>query len=238
MDKTLEEKLNENLMEETVTTPEVTVVPDKIKVGDAEYTQDELSRYVGLGKIGAEMEEKWNTKIDAVYPNYTRSREEVKTLQEQLAEAQSKIPDPVSTPDAEQSKEALRILKEQFGVVTKDEIADLMKARYNEERESEKLYEKVTGYGKEIDGTDGRPAFKPVDVLQHMQETGIKDPMRAYKDKYENELDAWKAEKLVKGEPKDPIVTVTKPTAGAKQPSQNRPTQDNLQQLLEEALQG
>ena len=235
--KELEDKLNAAMDDNAVvTTPEVTITPDKIKVGDAEYTQDELSRYVNLGRLGAEMEEKWNTKIDAVYPNYTRSREEVKTLQDQLAEAKASIPEPTLAPDAEQSKEALRILKEQFGVVTKDDLKQFVDQQYEEKSASEKLFNAVTGYSEEVDGADGRPVFKPEEVLLHMQETGIKDPMRAYKDKFENELDAWKAEKLVKGEVKEPIVTVTKATAGSKQPNEVRPTKDNLQQLLNDAL--
>lgn len=226
--KELEDKLNVAMDD--------TAQDNKITVGDAQYSQEELSRYVGLGKLGAEMEDKWNTKIDAVYPNYTRSREEVKSLQDQLAEAQAKIPEATLTPDAEQSKEALRILKDQFGVVTKSDLRQLFDQQYEEKSASEKLFNAVTGYSKEVDGTDGRPAFKAEEVLQHMQDTGIKDPMRAYKDKYENEIDAWKAAILVKGEVRDSIISVTSPTAGAKQPNEVRPTKDNLQQLLNDAL--
>ena len=41
----------------------------KVKVGEKEYTQDELSKLVGLGEIGAEAEEKFNVKLDKVWPN-------------------------------------------------------------------------------------------------------------------------------------------------------------------------
>jgi hypothetical protein len=242
--KQLEEKLNEAMEEQPIVpVVETPVVPETIKVGDSEYSQDELTRLVGLGKLGAEMEEKWNTRIDRVYPDFTKNSIKLKELEEENQTLKTKVPTEPLTPDAEQSKEALRILKEEFGVVTKGDLEDYYKQRRDEERTqmeqeeySKQLHDKVVTLQKEVDGTDGRPVFKAIDVLEHMQETGIKDPMKAYKDKYEQELDAWKAEKLVKGEPKDPIITVTKPTAGGKQPNSVRPTTANLQQLLDEAL--
>lgn len=242
--KTLEEKLNE-AMEPTVTqeTPQEVIVPEKVKVGDAEYTQDELSRYVGLGKQGAELEERWNTKFDRLMPEYTKATQELKTYKEKLAELEAERSKQPSTPDAEQSKEALRILKEEFGVVTKGDLEDYYKTRREEERTqaeqdafAKELSSKVTTLQKDIDGADGRPAFKPVEVLEFMKEEGIKDPMKAYKVLHEDALDAWKAARIVKGEPKDPIISVTKPTAGAKQPNSVRPTHENLQQMLNEAL--
>lgn len=241
-DKTLEEKLEEHMdnVQPTTETPEV---PEKVKVGDAEYTQEELSKLVGIGKIGAEMEEKWDSPISSLYPNYSRAQNQIKEMEDKLKEAQSKIPEPTATPDEEQDKEALRILKDKFGVVTKGDLEDYYKSRREQEKvEGEQeayakdLSSKVATLQKEVDGTDGRPAFKPVEVLTFMKEEGIKDPMKAYKVMHEDALDAWKAEKIVKGELKDPIVTVTKPTAGAKQPTTVRPNRENLQQMLNDAL--
>ena len=53
---------------------------DLIKVGEKEYTQEELSRKVGLGELADELESKWNTKIDRLYPEYTKSTQELSEL--------------------------------------------------------------------------------------------------------------------------------------------------------------
>jgi len=48
------------------------VVEEKITLGENEYSQDELKELVNLGKIGKEAEEKYNTSIDKVWPEYSR----------------------------------------------------------------------------------------------------------------------------------------------------------------------
>ena len=55
---------------------EIKEEPQTIKVGEKEYTQEELSRKVGLGELADELESKWNTKIDRLYPEYTKSTQE------------------------------------------------------------------------------------------------------------------------------------------------------------------
>src|SRR3990167_6033242 len=57
---------------------------EKVKVGEKEYTQDELSHLVGLGEVGAELESKWNTKIDRLYPEFTKATQEREDLRKQV----------------------------------------------------------------------------------------------------------------------------------------------------------
>mgnify|MGYP001600885643 CR=1 FL=1 len=59
------------------------------------------------------------------------------------------------------------------------------------QRAGEKILEGAEKLQSEIDGKDGRPAFEIEDVLGHMRETGIRDPYKAYKDKYETELQKY-----------------------------------------------
>jgi hypothetical protein len=108
---------------------------------------------------------------------------------------------------------------------------------YSQRRSGERLLEECDDLGSEIDGKDGRPKFDTEVILQHMSETGIKSPMKAYKDKYENELDKWRESELLRAKPNG-MVTQEGGGFQSKQPSPVKITKDNLSQLMSEALYG
>ena len=58
----------------------------KVKVGDKEYTQEELSGLVGLGETAKEYETKWNRKISEFYPDYTQKSQRLSELEKKDAE--------------------------------------------------------------------------------------------------------------------------------------------------------
>ena len=45
--------------------------PNKIEIEGEQFTKEELSKLIGLGKIGKDAEDKYHTKIDKVWPEYT-----------------------------------------------------------------------------------------------------------------------------------------------------------------------
>ena len=224
-------------IEPTVVTP-----PDtNIKVGDQEYSQADVERLVGLGKMAEEVETKYNTKLDRVYPEYTKTTQKVKEQEAKIAEYEAKLKE-TQTKDAatgqewtpEQKEMAKQRIKELMGgeVLTQAQFDQ----KYQERRSGEKLLEECEGYNDEIDGTDGRPKFSTEEILQHMQETGIRNPLKAYKDKYETQLDEWKTKQI--GGVKTPgLVTNTQSSTG-KQPSRVRITNDNLTQAIRDELYG
>lgn len=236
-DSETESKVAEALAETTEETSEE-VAPSKIKVGEVEYDQSELESLVGLGKLGREMEEKWNTKIDKVYPEYTKSQNDKKALEQKLAEIESRAKTSIEPGESQgdtlkEAQEAARKL----GIVLKDDFKDSFRDYYLQERAAEKLIETGQGYEKEIDGKDGRPAFKTQEILEYMAEEGIKDPMKAYKFKYEKELDSWKETEL--GKSRKPGLATDDSTGGLrKSPKDVRPTTENLNELVAEALRG
>lgn len=230
--KDIEESLNatdDEVVEETAS-DEVEQVAEKIKVGDEEYTQEELNRLVGLGKIGVEAEEKYNTKIDKVWPEFSKSRNEVKDLQEKVEALEKGNTAPIMEGDDAQVSEALEAAK-RLGLMTKDQFDEL----YAQRRAAEKLLDQTSGLEKEYNGADGRPKFDQKEVLQFMAENGINDPELAYKVRYEKELDEWK-EKRLTGAKKSNIVTSTNAGATSKAPEQVKPNRDNIQALIEESL--
>lgn len=221
-----------------------TIETQKIKLGETEYTQDELNEMVGFAKNVREQEAKYNTKFDKVWPEYSRSQTELKRLKDELDEARKPR---VEVPQDQQAEiERARTAAKQLGILTKDDLKELGIVTKNEfdqyykvQRATEKLLEKADDLEKELNGSDGRPAFKRGEILQFMNDTGIQDMNIAYKIKYESELDTWKDSKLA-GAKKLGMSTIESGAKGgvSKEPPQVRITKDNLNQMMQEALEG
>ena len=223
-------------------TPEQTETPEMIKVGDEEYAPDQLQELVGLGKIGKEAEEKFNTSIDKVWPDYGRKSNRVKELEKELEGYKNKPEEPKPEMDitdkiaVEKAQKAARdidlILKDDFEPLMREQFRSM----YQEERAAERLLESTSKLEKEIDGSDGRPAFNSEEILTYMRDEGFRDPLKAYEDKYRPQTDEWRANQILQAK-KPGLKTNDAPTGvGGKQPKPVKVTHDNLSQLMREAL--
>jgi hypothetical protein len=235
----LSENDNTNQDQSTIEEPS-----SKFKIGNDEYTQDQINEYVGLAKQVQETEKRYNTKLDRVWPAYGESQNRVKQLETELAEARkprAEIPQ-----DQEiQIAEAKRAAK-QLGILTRDDLAELgivtkqdFEKEYRLQRATEKLLDDAKDMEKEIDGKDGRPVFRTDEILRYMDENGIRDMEKAYKLRYETELDTWKENKLkeAKRPGMDTMDTKVKPGV-SKQPENPKITKANFDSMLQEALEG
>ena len=217
-----------------------------IKIGDAEYTPEELESLIADGKFKREIETKQNTKLDKVFGEYTKltqdksawetERAEYLRLKEEKENANKPQPEFDETTIAKAQEEARKL-----GLYTQADVekyvSDNFPKFYSQQRAADKLLESMEGLEREIDGSDGRPKFVLDDVLAHIRETGIKDPLRAYKDLYETELDTWKEKKL-SGSKREGIFSESSSTAGGKQPAEVKVTRENVGKLVREALNG
>lgn len=225
-----DEFFNNESVQEAPVTEEV----QKIKVGEDEYTQEELSKLVGLGKIGQEAETKFKTRIDRVWPNYQQVINEKRELEQRLQQIEAEKNQPAAPqagPTPEQIKaEAIR-QAEALGIGP-----EAVRRQVMEVVQGQRLIDDI---GRVIDtmSADGLPSTTIEDVIAHMQQTGIRNPEKAYKDMFEKEYVSKQAEKIA--EIKRPgIPTVRESQAGAKQPAPVRVTTDNLESLVAEALKG
>ena len=214
--------------------------PEKIKVGEKEYTQDELASIVGLGELGREMETKYNTKIDRVWPEFTKTTQELKTLREEKAKSEAeRINQKVNDGQQLSEEEAIRQAKEQarkIGIPLNEEVEEKITRKVMEVLEAKDLLNTCRTFEEDLDGKDGRPAFKTQDILKHMDETGIKNPEKAYKDKYEEQLDKWKEDKIKSAKPKG--MPTEEGGSGAKSPADVKVDKTNFDGMVREALSG
>jgi hypothetical protein len=233
--------INDNFLsdETTDTSSEATQTElEKIKLGDKEFTQDELLQKVGLADKVSELESKYNTKLDSVWPEYGRSQNKVRELEGKIAQMQTQKAetgevDPTTAKQAVEAAKKLGILTRDDGVVTRDQFRDM----YTQERETEKLLTSLSNYEKDITGDDGRPKFDKIKVLEYMRDTNIKDPMIAYKVMHESQLDQWKMSEVGRVKMRG-MYTTRGSNLGNKQPADVKPTKDNLNDLVAQALEG
>jgi hypothetical protein len=216
-----------------------TTESETIKLGDAEYTQDELNRLVELGKLGSEAEEKYNTKLDKVWPDYTKKSQENIELKKQIEELSKPKPEPVNPTFSEDQRIlAKNQLKELLGgePMTREEFNTEVDKQVMLRLQAKDLIADTEKTISEME-TEGYPKTNVDDLLKHMSETGIKSPKKAYKDMFEEELDKIKESKLA-GLRQPGLVTNGGSTAGSKEPQPVLVTESNLSELLKEALKG
>lgn len=210
---------------------------DKIKLGNDEYTQEELSKLVGIGKVGLEAQEKYKTDITKVWPEYTKKSQKLAEYEEKLKEYEEKdkqaLTEKVNQGEQlspEEIRKQALAQADDLGLIHKGNITQFVNQVLSAKdliHETEQIVDEAR--------KDGKPETTVDDLLRHMDETGIKSPSKAYKDMYEDELDKWKEQQM--GKIKQPgFVTESSSTAGAKQPELRRPTNDNLREMLSSVL--
>lgn len=210
--------------------------PEAIKIGEKEYSQEELNKLVSLGEKASEIE-KNHGSFDKYVSEYGRRSKEIGEYKTKLEEMEAQMASmKQATSAADLSPEQVEIAKKQLNnllggePITQGNFAKMYVAM----REGEKLLEECDGLAGEIDGKDGRPKFDRDEIINYMSETGIKKPLAAYKDKYEKELEGWQTNQL-SAKPKG---MDTLQPGGEKQPQEVRPTRENLNKLMNEALWG
>lgn len=196
-------------------------VPEKTKVGDKEYTQDELSALVGLGETARDIETKQNTKLDKVFPSFTKVSQENKELKDKLSEIEKEqerfkqaITGEASKPDPEALRAQALEQAKSLGIPTLDDVRQIA----FETLKGKETLDEIKAINKEAE-TLGQPKIDTKEFLEYAQQNGLDNvPVRAiYKLRYEAELDAWKTEQLNKVKQPD-FQTQTTSTAGAKVP--------------------
>ena len=205
--------------------------PAKVKVGEKEYTPEELDVLVGLGNQAKELEVKWDTKLDRVMPEFSRSREELKKYRE-IEESRGKAEIEAKQTKGEELSEEERINlakaeARKLGLMLKEDFDP----EYHSRRQTEKVLSEIDSV---ISGAaaDGKPKIDPQGLVQYMVDTGIKNPTDAYELKFKKELREIEMQKLQSIKPQG-LYTESGSTAGAKAPSTVAVTKDNLRSLLD-----
>jgi hypothetical protein len=205
---------------------------DKIKVGDLEFESSELEEIVGKYK---EIE-KNHGSLDKVVSTLGERANKIGQLESQvetLAKQLESTKGPEKQPDDKPTPEDILREAEGRGIITKNNLTQAIQ----EYRQAERLADEARDLEKKGNPyeADELPKFNALDMLQFMSETGIKNPVTAYKQRYETEIDSWKEKQLSKGRPKG-MVTEESSSPGNKQPKEIKVTRDNIDEMLRASL--
>ena len=225
--------------------------PEQIIINGQEFSLEDAGRLIELGKGREEIEKQLNTSIDKVYPEFTRTSQQNKQLEQDLAEAktqlegfQKKQDAGTETPkDVAEARKAARelglldkdSLKEQ-GYLTKDEVETYFNERLSQQQNAQILLDQCQKFEKDIDGSDGRVPFDTDAVLSYMTAKGtvgqnFATPLEAYKALNKKGNAKWEAKELEKAE--RPGLTTLK-AGGKKAPVEDKVTFDNFGEKFRE----
>ena len=208
--------------------------PEKIKLGEEEYTAEELKALVDDGKFKRDIESKQNTKIDRVMSEWTKATQENAELKRIVADIKKanldKKPVDQLTPDEIQQKAIEEADK--LGLIhrgnVRNEILSVIQGQELVYTIREMMDEAKVA---------GKPTMDTREFLEYMDTEGFKTPEVAYKERFNKELSAWEKDQVGKLK-KEPFSTLSKSTgAGSKQPEAPGPTtRDNFSSRLREIL--
>jgi phage I-like protein len=223
----------DDFLQEETQTEEV----EKIKIGEKEYSQEDLNKLVGLGEKAVELEDKWNTKIDKLYPEYTKKTQELSEYKRRDEEAikakETKVQKKASEGAELSPEEQTKLVKQElgkYGVVTEDKIYQFI-ANFEAAKELNQNVGNILDEAKE----SGKPKTTREELLAYMDENGIKNPTSAYKLMFEDELKEWE-KKQVDTLRKPGLETESSSGAGSKAPLPVKITKANIGELLKQAM--
>lgn len=211
----------------------VAPTPEAIKIGDEAFTQEQLSELVGLRKMAREVEEKYNTKLDRVYPEFTKSTQRVKELEEQAARRQQDEIKVKATAGAQLTSDEIKqqaiAEADSLGLIHKGNVVSFIE-EYIQGRELLNTVRTIATDAKSKGITTSDQA-----ILEHMKNEGFRSPEKAFNDLYADKLKDWEQSQLgtIK---RQGIVTENASAAGTHQPAPVSVTKSNIHQLVEEAL--
>lgn len=225
--------------------------PEKIIINGTEYSLDDVSGLVDLGNKYKEIEEKSNTSLDKIWPEYTRTTQEKKALEEQLAErsaeleklqtAKEKLAEAETPEEIQRAKAALRSLGgvdedylKQNNYMTREEAEEFWRQKRFEEDQVKALENEGSKLEAQIDGSDGRIPFNYRAVLAYANAYKKEDLMSAYNEMNERGNRAWTERQLALEEQKKGLTTLK--SGGHKEPPKPKVNSNNLSDQLSELI--
>jgi hypothetical protein len=242
---------NNNFFEDSEETQE----PEKVKVGETEFSSDELQELIGAGKKLKEIEEKQGQPVDEILTSWGKRGEllgkyksltgtkSVSELEERLAK-EKELKDNPPTEDQKSQEELERQVRaelEKYGVVTEDKLSKmgvLTKEEYENIEAGKRMLRDVKKVIREAKD-DGKPETTPEELLKFMRDpANPKDPRNAYDIMFKKQLEDWKQGRIEQVK-KPAMATITQSTAGAKQPEFKVPSnKEDLRKSLTAVLNG
>lgn len=209
---------------------------ESIKLGEKEYSQDELNQLVDLGAKLQEFEDKQGQSFDEVVKSWGERGNQIGELKKKLSEYESgQLQEKIQNQgyqnlsQEEQDQLADQELK-RLGYAKVDDL----RTEIRQEMEAQRLIDDASDFIEEVK-EQGKPETTVAELLQEMQRSE-KSMEEAYEEMFPSRLKAWEEEQVERERPKG-YVTDDSPS-GSKEPKPFKISRDNLGDAIEKSLSG
>lgn len=221
---------------------------------EEELSPEDAANLITKARSVDELEKKYNTSFDKVWPDYNRSQQEKSQLAKELDEARENLKKFESDPkegketdqDVQNAIEAARKLGiplredlEKEGWLKQEDVEKLFEEREANKRATDQILAEAEKLERDINGSDGRPEFNKKAVLAYASNYRREDGepfanlTEAYEDMNRTRIEAWKTAQ-VEAEKAKSLRTLGK--TAKKEPTAPRVTNDNLGDMIKESL--
>lgn len=218
-----------------------------VKVGDQDYSYEELNDLVSRGKFAREVETKYNTKLDRLMPEYTKATQKLKEYEPKITEYEDRLkeyeaklnPQSGDLTDA-QKIEALKQAA-RMGLITEEtleeKVTNIIDRRFTQLTTANSKISETRDVIDKYKGEYGIEASID-DVIDFMRNEGIKNPKYAMDIMFGDRLEEIRNQKAKARD--DEFLTQSSSTTGAKpyRSDMNFKDKDAVKKAVREALRG
>lgn len=163
---------------------------EKVVIGDVEMTVDEAKELVESGKSMKELRAQYpDIDFKELPKAFTQTRQELADLKK------PKAPEKPAEPDEEKRRKEIDSFFDDPYV--KERLTKEQQAKEQALKEDLAFEKTIESLESEFDGSDGRPKFDKVTVLEFGHKNNIFNPRTAYKELHEAALDEWKVKNTI-----------------------------------------
>lgn len=228
--------------------------PEKISINGQEYNPEEAQEFIELGRRAKQIESDLSTSLDKVYPEFTKTRQELKGIREEKEKIASEFAEFQRAHELEKAKkevpedaDVIRGNARKYGILTEDaakekgymtkaEVEEYMTQQENKQMLISKVNQEADALTEELTGKDGRAKFNKKATMAYAATYGFQTLREAYDDMNADSLKEYQEKEIAKSQ--RPGLTTLKGGVKSKEPEKPKITNDNWNQLWDELLTG
>ena len=173
-----------------------------IKLGETEFTAQELEDLVGAGRKLKELETKNGQPVEDILSSWGRRGEEIGRYKQEVDSLKEKVEEFTKKPataeeiSEEQAKEQVIAEAKKFGLITQEEARQMMSDIYHQNRAGERILSQTQKVLRQAE-KEGRPTTDVDKLLEFMADpNNPRDPQNAYDIMFKKEIKEWEQKQL------------------------------------------
>ena len=232
-------------------TTEGTALSQVVNINGQDIPLEEAQELIETGRKAREYETTHNTKLDSIYPEYTKLTQERSTWEKEKADYKKELDDfkskqaagvetPVDTIKARKAAKELGIVLDEDlngKYYTKEELASFLDERdqkkAQEKQQVDAVFAEADKIAREVKDSGSPVPFNKKAVIAYAGAYNLTDLRKAYEEMNDELLTHWKESQIAS---KKSASLKTLNTGGKKTPVEPRVTSDSFKDAIQETL--